>query len=227
MVAVPVNSAEGEPTRHPVTRSVVRTIPLPVWKRAFDCLAAGIVFLIVLPVMAAVTAITLVVLGRPVLYRQQRGGLGGTRFDIVKFRTMTNDEDEAGEILPDEQRRHPWGNFLRKTSLDEIPTLLNILKGDMSVVGPRPLMARYLDRYNPEQANRHCVTPGLTGLAQTRGRNVLTWEERFELDLEYVNTRSMVTDARILVDTVRIVLTGEGADGNDHCTEFQGTLAVD
>ena len=226
MVAVPTHPTEGDSSRRGANPKAVEAIPLPAWKRTFDVLAAGSVFVLLSPVMLGTALVSLILMGRPILYRQQRGGLGGSRFEITKFRTMTNEVDDEGQLLPDEQRRHRWGNFLRKTSLDELPALLNILSGDMSVVGPRPLMAKYLDRYDSEQAKRHCVTPGLTGLAQTRGRNVLAWEDRFELDLLYVESRSISTDARILVDTVRIVLTGEGADGNDHCTEFQGTLAV-
>ena len=196
---------------------------MPLWKRSFDLAVAGPVFIVALPVMAVIGVISLVVLGRPLLYRQARGGLGGERFEIVKFRTMTDTTDDRGELLPDEQRRSRWGNFLRRSSLDELPTLLNIVRGDMSIVGPRPLMARYLDRYSPVEALRHRVTPGLTGLAQTRGRNTLAWSERFALDLEYVRTRSVATDLRILADTVSIVLSRQGADGNDHCTEFMGT----
>lgn len=166
-------------------------------------------------------------LGNPVLYRQERGGLGGSTFEIVKFRTMTNATDADGNLLPDDERRHRWGNFLRRTSLDELPTLLNIVRGEMSVVGPRPLMATYLDRYSARESQRHRVTPGLTGMAQTQGRNLLDWSDRFELDLEYIEQRSMRTDLRILRDTVSIVLSREGADGNDHCTEFQGLTVVE
>ena len=209
----------------PPTRPDLHVVaePLPVWKRAFDILSAGILLVIATPVLLALAIVTALVMGRPLLYRQARGGLGGSVFNILKFRTMSNERDEHGVLLPDEKRRHTWGNFLRRTSLDELPTLLNIIRGDMSFVGPRPLMAQYLDRYSEHQAKRHQVTPGLTGLAQTKGRNKLTWAERFELDLEYVQTRSLTTDLRILVDTVKIVVTGEGADGNDHCTEFLGT----
>ncbi len=225
MVAVPAHQHENTSFAPEQAPLAVRAIPLPAWKRAFDFAAAGSVFVFLAPIMAVVGLITLVLLGRPILYRQRRGGLGGSSFEIIKFRTMTNDVDEDGNLLPDDERRHAWGNFLRKSSLDELPALLNILRGDMSVVGPRPLMAKYLERYDARQARRHSVTPGLTGLAQTRGRNALAWEDRFELDLEYVESRSIRTDARILVDTVRIVLTREGADGNDHCTEFLGTTA--
>jgi lipopolysaccharide/colanic/teichoic acid biosynthesis glycosyltransferase len=208
--------ADDAPGRVPV-------IPLPAWKRAFDLAVAGSLLIVAGPVMAVVATISRIVLGPGVLYRQARGGLGGAPFDIVKFRTMTNGRDADGNLLPDDQRRSRWGNLLRKTSLDELPALVNIARGEMSIVGPRPLMARYLTRYNEVEARRHCVTPGLTGLAQTQGRNTLTWQEKFALDLEYVETRSLVVDLRILRDTVTAVLSAEGADGNDHTGEFFGT----
>lgn len=214
---VPYDDASGRPHLR------VAIDPLPLWKRTFDVLVAGSVLIIATPVLMTVAIATLLVMGRPLLYRQARGGLGGSVFEILKFRTMSNDCDVHGVLLPDEERRHRWGNFLRRTSLDELPALLNIVRGDMSIVGPRPLMAKYLDRYSPDELVRHQVTPGLTGLAQTKGRNTLSWAERFELDLEYVRTRSLRADLRILVDTVKIVVSGEGADGNDHCTEFLGS----
>ncbi len=206
---------------------LVEAIPLPWWKRGFDLAVAGSVFLATVPVMIAVAAVSRVVFGSPILYRQERGGLGGTVFEIIKFRTMTNATDATGELLPDEERRNGWGNFLRRTSLDELPTLLNIIRGEMSIVGPRPLMAIYLERYSARERQRHRVTPGLTGLAQTRGRNTLDWSERFELDLAYIDRRSVRTDLRILWDTISIVVTREGADGNDHCVEFLGSSADD
>lgn len=206
-----------------LTPGRVPVIALPLWKRSFDLMVAGALLLVTWPVMLTVGLISRIVLGPGIFYRQARGGLGGVPFDIVKFRTMTNGVDAEGNLLPDEQRRSRWGNLLRKTSLDELPALMNIVKGEMSVVGPRPLMARYLDRYNEHEARRHCVTPGLTGLAQTQGRNTLTWQEKFELDLHYVETRSMRTDLTILRDTVKAVLSAEGADGNDHTGEFFGT----
>lgn len=208
----------------------VRTLavePLPTWKRAFDLVVAGSALIVFAPIILVVTIVNLLIMGRPLLYRQARGGLGATTFEILKFRTMINAFDANGRLLSDDERRHPWGDFLRQSSLDELPALINILRGDMSIVGPRPLMARYLDRYNEHEAQRHCVTPGLTGLAQTRGRNTLSWADRFELDLEYARTRSIGTDLRIILDTVKIVLTREGADGNDHCTEFFGSGPID
>lgn len=206
----------------PVERYLVSRLPLPFWKRGIDVLFAGSAMVALAPIALLVGVVSVLVLGRPVLFRQARGGHGGVRFEILKFRTMTDAMDSDGHLLPDDERRSRWGNFLRKTSLDEIPTLLNILRGEMTLVGPRPLMAKYLDLYSPLQAHRHCVTPGLTGLAQTRGRNTLTWEQKFDLDLEYVETRSLPVDLRILRDTFVIVLSRKGADGNDHTTEFVG-----
>jgi lipopolysaccharide/colanic/teichoic acid biosynthesis glycosyltransferase len=206
---------------------VVPVKPLPLWKRAFDLAVAGSLLVVVSPVALLVAAANLAVMGRPLLYRQARGGLGGSTFEILKFRTMLSPFNDEGRPLSDEERRVPWGNVMRRTSLDEIPTLINILKGDMSIVGPRPLLARYLDRYDERQARRHCVTPGVTGLAQTKGRNKLDWSERFELDLEYVETRSVATDLAILLDTVKVVLSRDGADGYDHCTEFKGSIVVE
>ena len=205
----------------------VPSIPLPWWKRGFDLAVAGSALVVAAPVIAVIAVVSAAVLGRPVLFRQPRIGRGGTTFELIKFRTMTDDVGPDGTPLPDAERRHPWGNLLRRTSLDELPTLVNIVRGEMSVVGPRPLLTRYLHRYSPRQALRHSVTPGLTGLAQTRGRNRLSWPERFELDLEYVRTRSLRTDLAILRDTVRIVLSGDGADGIDHTSEFMGTAEVD
>ncbi len=229
MVASKVAVEESSPlsAAPPGPLSAVAVRPLPMWKRLFDIVTAGTVLIVATPVLLVVAAITLLVMGRPLLYRQTRGGLGGTTFEILKLRTMANAFDRNGVPLADDQRRHPWGDFLRRTSLDELPALVNIIRGEMSVVGPRPLMAKYLHRYDDHQAQRHSVTPGLTGLAQTKGRNKLDWAERFELDLEYANSMSLRTDLRILMDTVKIVLSREGADGNDHCTEFQGSQILE
>lgn len=223
-MALSIEENRGAPDQTPHR---VNAIALPWWKRSFDFVIAGSLLLLASPVIVVIGAVSRIMLGNPVLYRQERGGLGGSTFEIVKFRTMTNATDADGNLLPDDERRHRWGNFLRRTSLDELPTLLNIVRGEMSVVGPRPLMATYLDRYSARESQRHRVTPGLTGMAQTQGRNLLDWSDRFELDLEYIEQRSMRTDLRILRDTVSIVLSREGADGNDHCTEFQGLTVVE
>jgi len=196
---------------------------LPVWKRAIDVAASLTVMVVGLPV-AAVTAVAIAVtMGRPVLFRQQRGGWGGEEFSILKFRTMTDERGPDGELLADQERRHPLGNLLRSTSIDELPALINILRGEMSLVGPRPLMAKYLDRYDSHQIQRHRVHPGLTGFAQVSGRNALDWDEKFELDLEYVARRSLAFDIQIVLRTVRNIVRPEGVDGIDFTTEFMGT----
>ena len=199
--------------------------PTPRWKRLTDVVVAAVALVVAAPVLTVVAGAIALTLGRPVLFRQRRGGHGGAEFSILKFRTMTEATDAAGTLLPDAQRRHWLGDLLRRTSLDELPTLWNILRGDMSIVGPRPLFAKYLGRYDDRQARRHEVVPGLTGLAQVRGRNALTWDEKFELDLYYVEHRSPVLDLRIVLETVRAVFTGEGADGAELTEEFRGTSA--
>lgn len=201
-------------------------LAVPWWKRLFDIVTVVSLGVFLAPIGVVVAGVVMVSMGRPVLFRQPRAGLGGEVFDIIKFRTMTDARGEDGQLLDDEQRRSRVGNLLRKTSLDEMPTLLNILRGEMSMVGPRPLMVRYLDRYTSEQAQRHRVTPGLTGLAQVRGRNTLSWEDKFVFDLEYVDSRSLATDLSILMETISIVVARTGADGNDHTTEFFGTDVV-
>lgn len=193
-------------------------------KRGFDIAAASGGLLATAPVMGAVAAAVAVKLGRPVLFRQVRVGLGGTRFSIIKFRTMTDARGPDGNLLPDDQRLTPFGKWLRSTSLDELPELLNVLRGEMSLVGPRPLHVRYLTRYNPRQARRHDVRPGMTGLAQVRGRNALGWAERFELDVEYTEEHSLALDLRILLETVMVTLrrSGISAEGEATMTEFLG-----
>lgn len=198
----------------------------PSWKRAFDVVVATAILTATAPVLGVVALVNRVAMGPGVLYRQPRGGLGGDTFDIVKFRTMLDLRDEHGELLVDGDRRHPVGDKLRAWSLDELPTLWNVLVGDMSIVGPRPLMAKYLPRYSERHSHRHDVVPGLTGLAQVKGRNQLSWEEKFELDLDYVERRSIALDVEILVATVRTVLGRQGADGIDHTTEFMGATVI-
>jgi sugar transferase EpsL len=159
------------------------------------------------------------------LFRQQRPGLHGKPFFIYKFRTMTDARDAHGCLLPDGDRLTSFGRFLRSTSLDELPELINVLQGDMSLVGPRPLLMRYLDRYTPEQGRRHDVRPGLTGWAQVNGRNALTWEDKFELDIWYVDHQSWMLDLRIMAQTVWMILKREGISQPGHATmeEFLGT----
>lgn len=204
---------------------VVDRRPTPTWKRLFDVVAAAGVCAIAAPIVAAAAATVAITMGRPVLFRQQRGGWGGREFSIFKFRTMTSECGPDGELLDDHLRRHPVGDFLRSTSIDELPALLNVLRGEMSIVGPRPLMAKYLVRYDSHQAQRHRVQPGITGLAQVSGRNLLTWEEKFELDLTYVQDRSPLLDATIIWATIKNIVRPVGVDGIDHTTEFMGRAA--
>jgi len=162
------------------------------------------------PLMLAIAIMVSVKLGRPVIFKQLRPGLNERIFTLYKFRTMTDECDENGELLPDEQRLTPFGKWLRSTSLDELPELWNILKGDMSFVGPRPLLVEYLPLYNEQQRRRHIVRPGLTGLAQVSGRNAVSWEEKFLLDIEYINNITFWGDLAILAKTVLVVLRREG-----------------
>ncbi|MCJ7503535.1 MAG: sugar transferase [Acidobacteriia bacterium] len=193
-------------------------------KRALD-IGVALAFLILFsPVLALIAALIKVTSGGPVLIRQVRPGLGARPYRLIKFRTMKDVRDSSGNLLPDEQRLTRLGCFLRRTSLDELPELINVLKGEMSLVGPRPLLMRYLDRYTPEQARRHEVKPGITGWAQISGRNALTWEEKFKLDVWYVDHRSFWLDAKILLLTVWKVLQREGINQPGHATmeEFRG-----
>jgi lipopolysaccharide/colanic/teichoic acid biosynthesis glycosyltransferase len=196
-------------------------------KRCFDLALTIPALLLLAPVMGVVALLVRRRLGAPVLFRQERPGLRGVPFKILKFRTLTDARDEHGEWLPDEQRTTPFGQWLRRTSLDELPELLNVLKGEMSLVGPRPLLMRYLPRYTPEQRRRHDVPPGITGLAQVSGRNNLSWEEKFALDVEYVDGHSRWLDLQILARTVRAVVGGDGVSAPEHFSspEFMGTAA--
>ena len=192
-------------------------------KRLLDVVGSAILLIVLLPVLLVVALLVRVKLGSPVLFRQVRPGIGGRPFTIVKFRTMSV-PDPASPPAPDGERLTPFGRRLRATSLDELPELWNVLKGDMSLVGPRPLLAAYLERYSPDQARRHEVRPGLTGWAQVNGRNAGAWEERLRLDAWYVDNRSLLLDLRILVRTVGLVLSREGiaAPGEATMPEFTG-----
>lgn len=194
-------------------------------KRPQDFLCALAATVGLSPVMLITAALVRKNLGSPVLFGQDRPGKDGKVFKLYKFRTMTDERDENGELLPDDNRLTPFGQKLRSTSLDELPELLNILKGDMAVVGPRPLLVRYLDRYTPEQARRHEVRPGLTGLAQVHGRNAASWEEKFAWDVKYVDNVTLLGDWKIILDTVRVVLKREGISSETSATmeEFMGT----
>ncbi len=193
-------------------------------KRVFDMiLVLGTAFLWV-PLLLGLALLVRWKLGAPVFFRQPRPGLGGKIFELVKFRTMTNERDAQGQLLPDGQRLKPFGSWLRSSSLDELPELLNVLKGEMSLVGPRPLLVQYLGRYSPAQARRHEVPPGITGWAQINGRNALSWEEKFKLDVWYVDHRSVWLDIRILFRTLASVCNRRGisAPGAATMPEFLG-----
>lgn len=191
-------------------------------KRAIDIGASAFGLVVTAPIQAGVAITVLATHGKPVLFRQRRPGREEKIFELVKFRTMLHPDKDH---ITDEQRLTSVGRFLRSTSLDELPTLWNVLKGDMSLVGPRPLLVSYLKHYSPEQARRHEVRPGVTGLAQALGRNALSWEERFRLDVEYVDNRSLILDLKVLLLTVRSVLRREGINQEGHATMtlFVGT----
>jgi lipopolysaccharide/colanic/teichoic acid biosynthesis glycosyltransferase len=194
-------------------------------KKLFDFFAALIILFLLSPVLLITALLVRIQLGSPVLFRQARPGLSGKVFHILKFRTMLDALDEKGNALPDEQRLTPFGQKLRSTSLDELPGLVSVLKGDMSLVGPRPLLVDYLPLYSEEQARRHNVRPGITGWAQINGRNTISWEEKFTLDVWYVDNRTLWLDIKILFLTVKKVFVKEGISSNDHVTmpEFEGS----
>lgn len=194
-------------------------------KRALDISVAGVGILATAPVMAVIALLIWRKMGSPVLFRQKRPGWNAQPFTLLKFRTMTQATGTDGKPLPDEQRLTPLGKFLRQTSLDELPQLFNVLRGEMSLVGPRPLLMEYLPRYSPQQARRHEVKPGLTGWAQVSGRNALTWDEKFALDTWYVDNWSNGLDIRILWRTFWAVVKREGisGEGTATMTEFMGS----
>jgi len=194
-------------------------------KTVLDLVASSIAVLILLPVLAGIALLVRVLLGHPVLFRQKRPGLAGRPFELLKFRTMTEAKDAEGNLLPDDKRITRFGRFLRRTSLDELPELLNVLKGKMSLVGPRPLLMEYLERYTVEQARRHEVKPGITGWAQVNGRNALAWEEKFKLDVWYVDHVGLWLDLKILAMTAGQVAMGKGISAKKHVTMpvFEGT----
>lgn len=194
------------------------------FKRVFDVLAAFVTLILLSLPMLVIAALIRLSIGKPVLFQQRRPGLLGKPFTIFKFKTMTDARDSSGKLLPDAQRLTRLGGFLRSTSLDELPELINVLEGEMSLVGPRPLMMEYLGRYSPEQARRHDVKPGITGWAQVNGRNSLTWEQKFALDIWYVDNRSFWVDIKILFLTLLKVLKREGisAEGSATMPEFMG-----
>jgi len=197
-------------------------------KRVFDIVVSAVALTVLAPVMGLIALLVWRTMGRPVLFRQARPGLHGKPFVMYKFRTMRDLRDAEGNLLPDEARLTPFGRWLRTTSLDELPELVNVLRGEMSLVGPRPLLMEYLERYTPEQARRHEVKPGITGWAQIHGRNNLSWDERFKLDVWYVDNWSLWLDVKILWRTLWMVLRREGISAQGHATmpEFRGSQTL-
>jgi sugar transferase EpsL len=198
-------------------------------KKLVDYTLASLLLLILSPLIGGVALLLWATMGRPLLFRQTRSGLYGRPFQIIKFRTMTDKQDSFSRALPDEMRLTPIGRFLRAASLDELPELWNVLRGELSLVGPRPFLARYLERYSPEQARRHEVMPGITGWAQINGRNDLPWEQKFALDVWYVDNWSLALDFRILVKTFWQVVKRDGISRSGHATapEFMGSGSLE
>jgi lipopolysaccharide/colanic/teichoic acid biosynthesis glycosyltransferase len=194
-------------------------------KRMVDLAGASVALVVLSPLLLVVAVLVRLRMGSPVLFRQQRPGLHGQPFTLLKFRTMTDRRDASGASLPDAERLTALGRFLRRSSLDELPELVNVLAGEMSLVGPRPLLMEYLPLYSAEQARRHDVRPGITGWTQVNGRNALTWEEKFTLDVWYVDHRSLRLDIAILARTAGQVLSGHGVSAPGHATmeNFRGT----
>ncbi|MBS4198405.1 sugar transferase [Bacillus sp. FJAT-49732] len=197
-------------------------------KRLLDFFCSIVILIISFPLIICVGLLVKLKLGSPVLFTQQRPGLNGKPFYLYKFRTMTDERDQWGKLYPDEIRLTPFGRFLRKYSIDELPQLINVVKGELSLVGPRPLLMEYLPLYSEEQAKRHLVKPGITGWAQVNGRNAISWEEKFELDLWYVNNQSWHLDIKILLLTIKKVLFSEGINQSEQVTmeDFKGSKSV-
>jgi len=194
-------------------------------KRLFDFIIALLLIIFTLPVMGLIAILILITMGRPIIFKQQRPGLEGKPFFIHKFRTMSSEQDEEGALLEDKYRSTWFGKLLRKLSLDELPQLFNVLRGDLSIVGPRPLLMEYLPLYSITQARRHEVPPGITGWAQVNGRNAVSWEDRFELDVWYVDHHSFYLDLKIIIMTMIKVIKREGVSQAGHATmsKFRGT----
>lgn len=197
-------------------------------KRPQDAILATVSLLVLSPVLLTIAGLIKWKIGGPVLFKQKRPGKDGVIFEMVKFRTMTDERDEHGDLLPDEVRLTPFGQTLRSLSLDELPSLLNIVKGDIAIVGPRPLLVEYLPRYNEEQRRRHDVRPGLTGLAQVNGRNRLSWQDRFALDVQYVDNVTFFNDWKIILQTVLKVVKKDGISSDTAVTmeAFMGNEKV-
>lgn len=195
-------------------------------KRFMDLLLASLGLMVLFPIISCTAILIKFKLGSPIIFKQQRPGLHGNLFHVYKFRTMTNARDSQGELLPDHLRLTPFGKFLRKLSIDEFPQLFNVIKGEMSLIGPRPLLTEYLTLYTEEQGKRHNVKPGITGWAQINGRNAITWEEKFKLDVWYVENQSFMLDLKILFFTVKKVITSDGISSQNHVTmpDFKGNV---
>jgi lipopolysaccharide/colanic/teichoic acid biosynthesis glycosyltransferase len=202
---------------------------VPIPKRMFDIIATALILVLLSPLLAILSLLIWLMIGWPILFRQTRPGHQGQPFTLYKYRTMSEARDSQGELLPDEKRITRLGRFLRAASLDELPELFNILRGEMSLVGPRPLLMQYLDRYTPEQARRHQTLPGLTGWAQIHGRNTVSWEEKFRLDVWYVDNWTFGLDLKILASTLGKVWQREGISQEGHISaeEFMGTEKVE
>lgn len=194
-------------------------------KRIFDLVVSVIILILLSPIMLSIAILVRIKLGSPIFFKQQRPGLHSKPFYFYKFRTMTDEKNEDGELLPDQFRLTSFGKFLRKSSIDEFPQLINVIKGDISLVGPRPLLMDYLPLYTKEQAKRHLVRPGITGWAQINGRNSISWEEKFKLDVWYVNNRTFLLDIKILFLTVYKVFKSQGINqpGNATVEKFKGS----
>lgn len=194
-------------------------------KRLLDLLVSSTLLIALSPIIALTALLVRIKLGSPIIFKQQRPGLHGIPFYVYKFRTMTDEKDSLGQLLPDHLRLTAFGSLMRKFSLDELLQLVNVIKGELSLIGPRPLLMEYLPLYNEEQAKRHLVRPGITGWAQIHGRNAVTWEERFKRDVWYVENQSLALDFRILLLTVKKVIRSEGVSNANHATMpvFQGT----
>lgn len=194
-------------------------------KRFFDLIIALIALLVISPIIVCIGVLIFFQQGTPIIFTQDRPGLNGKVFRMMKFRSMLDAKDKQGNLLPDDERMTKFGAFLRSTSLDELPGLFNVLKGDMSLVGPRPLLVQYLPLYNKQQARRHNVRPGITGWAQVNGRNAISWEQKFKLDVWYVDNQSFLLDFKILLLTVKKVFVREGISADGHVTiePFKGS----
>jgi sugar transferase EpsL len=223
-VSNPINYKQGktmttfDPRTGPMNGRPHGSVLYRALNRIFDISASILGLIILLPIMVLISAGILVCMGLPILFRQYRTGLNGRIFELFKFRTMTDDRDREGNPLPDIMRLTHMGRLLRRSSLDELPQLWNVLKGDMSIVGPRPLLPEYLPLYSKTQFRRHLVKPGIVGWAQVNGRNSMTWEEKFELDLYYVENQSIRLDMMIIIKAIKVVLSGEGLNQSDEST---------